>query len=217
MDSRAVVGRLPGMISHRVLVVASALIAGSGGSGCGGEDCNTIEPAYVGDASDEAWRVLLDARADAASTGDIPVFTAPAADGALPAGTSPTFSWESPLRLASAPPTPGPAPARRRPPGLLEAPFRAAMELLLPPAHAHLPPVTGDIYLLEVDVPGRTCPVAGLTTADLSFTFATSDWEAIAAGGGDRTARLMSAFLVDNRVTEGPFLAAPLSFSIAAE
>lgn len=215
MDSGAAVATLGAMISHRALVVASAVVAGIG-TGCGTEDCSTIEPAYVGDASDEAWRVLLDARADAATTGDIPVFTAPAADGALPAGTSATFTWESPLRLASAAPAPTPAPARRRPAGLLEAPFRAAMELLVPPAHAHLPPVTGDIYLIEVDVPGR-CPVAGLTTADLSFTFATSDWESITAGGGARAARLMSAFLVDNRVTEGPFLAAPLSFSIAAE
>jgi len=204
------------MISPRSVVVAFALVVPTLGAGCA-EDCNAVEPAYVGDASDEAWRVLLDARADASASGDIPVFTGPAADSDLPAGTSPTFTWESPLRLASATTTPTTAPARRPAPGFLEAPFRAMSGLLFPVAHAHLPPVTGDIYLLEVDVPGRTCPVAGLTTADLSFTFATSDWEAIAAGGGARTARLMSAFLVDNRVTEGPFLAAPLTFSIAAE
>lgn len=199
---------------HLAAVIVTALPALV--AGCGGEDCSTIEPAYVGDASDEAWRVLLDGRADAESSGDVPVFTAPAADSALPAGTSPTFTWESPLRLASAS-MPTVAPARRRAPGLLEAPFSAVSALVFPRAHAHLPPVTGDIYLLEVDVPGRTCPVAGLTTADLSFTFATSDWEAIAADGGARTARLLSAFLVDNRVTEGPFVAAPLTFTIAAE
>lgn len=203
------------MICRHAVVVAAALAASTLGAGCGSEDCSAIEPAYVGDASDEAWRVLLDARADASSTGDVPVFTAPAADAALPAATSPTFSWDSPLRIAAAS-APTVAPARRGPPGLLEGPFRALSALVFPTARAHLPPVTGDIYFLEVDVPGR-CPVAGLTTADLSFTFATSDWEAIAAGGGARTARLLSAFLVDNRITEGPFVAAPLTFSIAAE
>jgi hypothetical protein len=215
MDSATVVARLPAMRS-RHLTVAFALIVAGLSAACGGEDCNTIEPAYVGDASDEAWRVLLDARLDAQTSGDVPVFTSPASGSALPADASPTFTWESPLRLAAAS-LPTVAPARRAPRGLLEAPFQALSGLFIPAARAHLPPVTGDIYFLEVDVPGRTCPVAGLTTADLSFTFATSDWEAIAAGGGARTARLMSAFLVDNRVTEGPFLAAPLTFSIAAE
>ncbi len=104
-----------------------------------------------------------------------------------------------------------------RRPNLLRELVQSVADLVVPRAHAHLPPVTGDIYLLEVDVPGRTCPVAALTTAELSVSFATSDWEIIAAGGGDRTARLLSAYLVDNRVTEGPFVAAPLPFTIAAE
>jgi hypothetical protein len=203
------------MICRPAIVVAAALTASTLGAGCGSEDCSAIEPAYVGAASDEAWRVLVDARADASSTGDVPVFTAPAADTVLSARTSPVFSWDSPLRIAAAS-APTVAPRRRGPAGGLEGPFRAVAALVFPAARAHLPPVTGDIYLLEVDVPGR-CPVAGLTTADLSFTFASSDWEAIAAGGGPRTARLLSAYLVDNRITEGPFVAAPLTFSIAAE
>ena len=90
------------MIRKLPVVVTLAFVVPGLGAACGGEDCNTIEPAYVGDASDEAWRVLLDARADASTSGDIPVFTAPAATAPLPAGTSPAFTWESPLRLASA-------------------------------------------------------------------------------------------------------------------
>lgn len=91
--------------------------------------------------------------------------------------------------------------------------FDRLAALVLPSAHAHLPPVTSDVYLLEIDVPDR-CPVAGLTT-ELSFTFSAEDWAEVVAGGGARTARLLSAFVAENNVTEGPFLATPLTFTVA--
>jgi hypothetical protein len=203
------------------LVVLGAAVVATCVAGCGSPDCSTVEPSYLGDASDEAWRVLLDQRASAATGGDAPVFTAPAAGSAHRPDVAPAFSWDSPLRLASQAPTDtretrqtATASVGR---GMLDAVLTTLSGLVVPSAHAHLPPVTGDIYLLEIDVPGRTCPVAALTTADLTVTFADDAWDAIAAGGGERTARLMSAYLVDNRITEGPFVAAPLSFSVAAE
>ena len=98
---------------------------------------------------------------------------------------------------------------RHRAPSL----FDRVVDVFLPAARAHEAPITSDVYFLEVDVPGRTCPVAALTT-ELSFAFDDDGWEAIAAGGGERTARLLSAFLTENNVTEGPFLAAPLTFTV---
>jgi hypothetical protein len=171
-----------------------------------GDTCE--EPAFAGSASDEVWRVMLDARAAATTDGDVATFTEPVAGATLAAASPPTFSWLSPLKVAQALPSSTPA-WRPRPKGLVDE----VVALVLPPARAHLPPVTSDVYLLEVDVPGRTCPVAGLTT-ELGFAFSADGWATIAADGGARTARLLSAFVTDNRVTEGAFVAAPVSFTV---
>jgi hypothetical protein len=204
---------MPSPVPPRCLLLSSvALAAIATSAGCAG-DCDTVEPVYAGEATDEAWREMLDARIDADDGADAATFTAPAAGQAVPASASPAFAWESPLKVVQAPAPPGaPRPAgpwRRRAPSLLDRIVGA----VVPSAHAHLPPITSDVYLLEVDVPGRSCPVAALTT-ELSFTFDEQGWTAIAAGGGERIARLLSAFLTDNNVTEGPFLAAPLTFTI---
>ena len=174
-------------------------------------DCTSIEPAYAGDATDEAWRALIDGRDDA-SDEEAPTFSAPDDGASLGADDAPTFSWDSTLKVASTTPTvpSTTAPGVRRAP---LSPFEHLSALLLPAAHAHLPPITSDIYLLEVDVPGQACPVAGITTP-LSFSFASSDWEKIVSGGGQRTARLLSAFLTENRITEGAFVSPPLAFDV---
>jgi hypothetical protein len=154
---------------------------------------------------------MIDARADATTGGDAATFTAPAADAEL-GPQAPTFTWESPLELASSASSGRPEllrPRRARAPGL----FDRVVATVLPAAHAHLPPVTGDVHLLEIDVPDR-CPVAALTT-ELSFTFDDDDWATVVADAGPRTARLLSAFLAENNVTEGPFIATPLSFTVA--
>jgi hypothetical protein len=179
------------------------------GVGCE-QDCAALEPAYAGAASDEAWRVMLDARADADSGADAATFTVPAADDPLPANTEATFSWTSPLKLADARPV---APQLLQPRRRHTPLFERLATVVFPVAHAHLPPITSDIYLLEVDVPGRTCPVSALTT-ELSFTFPSSDWEAIVAATSPPTARLLSAFLTENRVTEGAFVAEPVTFTV---
>jgi hypothetical protein len=173
-------------------------------------DCNTVEPAYAGDSTDEAWRALIDGRAGADDdSDDAPTFSAPDDGGTFDGDDAPTFSWDSPLKVAMGAPKSSAQGIRRRP----LAPFEHLSRLVIPVAHAHLPPITSDVYLLEVDVPGRACPVAGITT-DLSFSFPSSDWEAIVAGGGARSARLLSAFLTENRITEGAFISPPLSFDV---
>ncbi len=186
-----------------------AVAAVAFGAGCE-QDCNDVEPAYAGDATDEAWRALVDGRDTATNGDDAPTFSAPDDGGTFGADDNPTFSWDSPLKVATLTPPSTPREGVRRR-GL--APFERLSALFIPAAHAHLPPITSDIYLLEVDVPGRTCPVAGITTG-LSFSFASSDWEAIVAGGGARSARLLSAFLTENRITEGAFVSAPLEFDV---
>jgi len=203
MDRGPPTATLCTMMVARVLVSAVALcFAASCGDPC-------AEPSYAGAATDEVWRVMLDARATATSAGDVAVFEAPVADAVVAAGTPPTFSWSSPLKLASNT-THHPSPAwTPRPRGIVDDLFA----LVIPAARAHLPPITSDLYFLEVDVPGQSCPVAGLTT-ELSFTFPSEAWSTIAAGGGPRTARLLSAFVTQNRVTEGAFVAAPVTFTI---
>jgi hypothetical protein len=202
-------------------VVACSFLTGVLSAGCSPE-CTAEEPAYDGAATDEAWRVMLDARVAAEEGGDAPTFVAPATGEAWAAGASPAFAWESPLKLTTAPspsmaplPSTEPAPSSPRGPWRRRAPswLERAWSTLVPSAQAHLPPVTSDLYLLEIEVPGRTCPVAALTS-ELSFTFDDEGWAAIAAGGGARTARLWSAFLTANTVTEGPFVAAPVTFTV---
>ncbi len=200
MDTAHIVATIGVM---RVLVVVSML--GCFISACDGE-CE--QPSYAGDATDEVYRVMLDARGTAKSSGDLATFTSPEDGGAVEVDVWPEFTWDSPLKLAAAPSTS--SPAWRRPAKSL---LRDLSSLFIPQAHAHLPPITSDVYLLEVDVPGRACPVAGLTT-ELSFVFPEDAWSVITDGGGARTARLLSAFVTDNRVTEGAFIAAPVTFTI---
>lgn len=195
----------------RGAVTATACLLTAVHSGCT-EDCTEVEPAYAGDATDEAWRVMLDGRADAITgDDDAAVFTAPSDEDDL--GESPTFAWSSGLQVAMAPTSPLPGRHRQRR-GVQRA-FDDVAAMILPSARAHLPPVTGAVYLLEVDVPGKTCPVAGFTT-ELSFAFDDDDWRTVLADGGERTVRMVSAFLTENRITEGPFESAPLALTVPA-
>lgn len=160
------------------------------------------DPAYGGVASDEAYLTMVDAFDKVAVNDDqAPSVTLPE-DGAVieKNGDAPTFAWTSPLSASLGPSWPQPS-SRRRSPSLLDG----LSSLLLPVAHAHLPPVTGDLYLAEVAVSGRDCPVRGLTT-DLDWLLDDASWAALQdADSPDMTLRVVSAFLVENRISEGPF------------
>lgn len=191
-----------------VLVVFAVVVAALGGCA---EDCDAIEPAYAGDASDEVWRVFVGARNDAATGDDAATITAPENDAVIGKGDNLNVSWDSPLKVGALTPIEQRLlKARRRAPKAL---FERVSEFFIPVAHAHLAPITSDVYFVEVDVPGRTCPVSVLTT-ELSATFRDDDQALIAEGSGERTVRVMSAFVTQNRITEGPFLASPVGFTV---
>lgn len=191
---------------------AVVVVIASFGAGCT-EDCTTIEPAYAGEATDEVWSALVGARSDATTGSDAATITSPAANAVVDAATPLTVTWDSPLRVAALAPQRLPkfadVPARRP-----STWARTLSNLLLPAAHAHLAPVTSDVYFVEVDVPGRTCPVSVLTT-DVSATFSAEAWASIVDGdSGARTIRLLSAFVTENRITEGPFTASSVAFTV---
>lgn len=173
--------------------------------GCG-------SPSYGGAATDETFEAMVDAYGDATDTADKVTVTAPTADEAIAAsGSAPTFAWTSPLALGA--PRPGGmrfALVRRAPPRpWLEGAWEAAKDFVVGTAHAHLPPVTGDIYFIEVKVAGTACPVARALTTDLSWTPDAATWTALkATNGAPLELVVTSAYLSDNRVQEGPFRAA---------
>lgn len=163
------------------------------------------EPQYEGRASDEAWRTMIDgeqrATADAMKAAALQL-----TDGTqLPASPIPTFRWTT--TLASAPaPVPMPAPRRERP---------WWKGLLISEAHAHLPPVTGVIHWFKFVVPGEKCPVEVLSTRT-EYTPTEEIWTKLRSGNGARSVTAQSAYLTENRITEGPFKTpSPLTFTVA--
>ncbi|MCY1082672.1 hypothetical protein [Archangium lansingense] len=179
-------------------------------------DCG--EPIYAGKSTDEAWRALVDVKQrplDASRAVDL---LSPSEDQVYPAdATPPAWEWTSPLRASLQRPSQGmlalqtaPRPSRS---------FTAWLgDLLMPTAHAHLPPYTGDLYWLEISAGGE-CPVAQVLTSELSWQMDPTTWAELGKHAGkDLTVQVMSAYLVQNRVTEGPFrLAEPRTFRRGAQ
>lgn len=188
------------LIPSFLLALSCAACGDDDPEGCG-------EPVYGGAASDESWRTMIDGD-DRVQVGaaDAPVLTAPAEDAEVSASSGAlTISWDSPIALG--------VPRRASPPapdwlddlrGLVEG-----------TAWAHLPPVTGDIYWIRITVPGRECTVEGLTTEE---TWEVDDdaFAALAEASGQTvTIDVTSAYLTENRITEGPFRpASPRTISI---
>ncbi|WP_049872434.1 hypothetical protein [Myxococcus hansupus] len=153
------------------------------------------EPLYGGEATDEAWRTFVDAQGRPDDSSHAVTLTEPS-PGQMYSLTDapPTWRWSSPL-------------ASRAPAG--EHGERSMLawlgHLLLPSAQAHLPPVTGDFYWVQVTVPGRRCPVE-LLTSDLEWHLDTATWDTLrAASGPELRVQVTSAYLVQNRLREGPY------------
>lgn len=172
-----------------------------------GTECG--EPLYGGDATDEAWRTLVDAKDQPADSSQAVTLSAPTAGQSYStAETPPTWRWTSPL--ASLLPGSGPAhPAVR---GERRSVLAWLGNLVLPTAEAHLPPVTGDIYWVQVTVPGRECPVELLTT-HLEWQLDPATWDTLrGAVDQDLSIQVTSAYLVQNKLREGPYrLASPVT------
>ena len=89
-------------------------------------------------------------------------------------------------------------------------------QLMYSSAWAHLPPVTGPVHLLRITVPKQTCPIEVLTTR--TEWIPSSDAWAQLKDTGAQSLKLdvFSAYLQENRISEGPFhFARPLTFTVA--
>jgi len=158
------------------------------------------EPTYAGAATDEAWRVVLDAY-DRAEVGaaDAVTITSPAPGEVFDkSADAPQFTWTSPLDDDSA------QRATPRVPAL--SLMDLAFDIGIGEAHAHLPPISGDIYYVELAIPGRACPLTVLTT-NLRYTLDADQWALVKAASGPITMTITSAYLSENRITSdgGPF------------
>jgi hypothetical protein len=196
----------------RVLKTLGATALLLTGVGCESEpEC---EPLYAANATDEAWHGLEDALQKAPDSSRAVTLLSPS-EGQVYTGAdaAPQWEWSSPLSsVLEQGGTKGRLALQARPrtgPSVLSW----VGELLIPTAHAHLPPYTGDLYLVEVSVPGRTCPVRVLTS-ELAWQLDTESWNTLReAAGNALTMQVTSAYMVQNRVTEGPFrMATPRTF-----
>ena len=164
------------------------------------------EPLYGGKATDEAWLGMVDARARPLDTSGSVLLVSPAEGQTYAANAPPpTWTWAIPEASRLAPAIPAAAPAPRG---------RSALawlgELLLPSAHAHLPPYTGELYWVEVSTPGAQCPVAQMLTSELSWPLDTASWAKLGEHAGESLqVQVTRAYLVQNAVTEGPYRLEP--------
>jgi hypothetical protein len=211
----------------RLVVVVSFAVTTAAASGCpeaNDDPCAPIsedaqnaddgpEASYGGDGNDEVWIALYDAKDRAETTGDVATITVPANDQSFPKdGVAPTFSWESPLKIAAAAaPTTLFRPARR---SLLERAFDAVTGVAVPRARAHEAPVSSDAYLVEIALPGEQCP-ATIVTTELSHTLDEALWARLkTTAGAPLTMRITSAYLKSGVVDEGPFRSADVTFHV---
>lgn len=195
-----------------LILPVTFLLPSWGALGCGDDDDEPCaEPTYAGDASDEAWRTMVDGE-DAVTVGDehAPTITSPAEGATVSAGdVSLLVSWDSPIAR-------GPAP-RRSAVRVAAAPawLDGLSALVEGTAWAHLPPVTGDVYWVRITVPGQACAIEAVTT-ELSWQVDGAAWESLQGAAGETASiDVMSAYLTENRITEGPYRpAAPRTVTI---
>lgn len=179
-----------------------ALLCVAALAGCGDEApaeprCDE-EPSYGGEASDEAWYVMVDAyRLAERAHPDASSFTVPANGEVLTGSTPVAFTWSSPLALSC------PLDCFREGHTLWPLTVADLPPRFAPPALAHLPPVTGDIHYVEVFVPGRECPIRTITTLE-DWRPRVAEWEEM-RGKGPLELVITSAYLEKNRIAEGPY------------
>jgi len=151
---------------------------------------------FEGAASDEAWVAISEATPtdDTSSWLFAPTSFARAA-------AAPSFAWSRVAAARRQRRTPPVEPQAERP---IEHFARGLGEFLHPVAHAHLPPVSGDVYRLVFTIPGDAAPLRLLTT-DPNYTPAGAAFTKLAATTGPSSLELVRTYLMDNRVMEGPF------------
>jgi len=185
-------------------------------AGCGKDEESKCQPLYGGSATDEAWMTMVDAQSKPTDSSRAVTLMSPTEGEVFAAGAAaPRFEWTSPLRASLEQNTSSRYALAR--PAASRGVLSWVAELLVPTAEAHLPPYTGDIYLVEVTVPGRECPVQ-LLTSELAWQVDSESWKAMEEGAGQELRlQVTSAYLQDNRLKEGPYrLETPRTFRRAA-
>ncbi|ATB29329.1 hypothetical protein [Melittangium boletus] len=169
-------------------------------SACGEDKTPEVcaEPLYGGKATDEAWRALVDVSNKPLDTSGSVYLASPTEGEVYPAGApAPTWAWSLPQALRPTPPAPRPRAFR---------PLEWLGDWLLPSAHAHLPPYTGEIYWAQVFTPDRACPVAQILTSELTWQPDAESWAVLGQHAGKTlTLQVTRAYLLQNTVTEGPY------------
>jgi hypothetical protein len=204
-------------VSHLSTACLAALVLAT--SACDSDAPECAEPLYAGNATDDAWLVLVDAKKKPLDSSRAVTLLAPSEGEVYPAGAPPpAWEWTSPLRASLQRPGQG-ALAREAAPRPSRSFSTWLGELLLPTAHAHLPPYTGELYWVEISAPDSKCPVAQVLTSKLSWQFDANTWAGLGKHADkDLTVQVTSAYLVQNRVTEGPYqLATPRIFRRGAQ
>jgi hypothetical protein len=180
--------------------------------GCAHEDDvapGLADVLFEGSASDEAWLAIDEAPVTEDPAGASWTFTPTRWSRA---GTAPTFTWSSSLsgvRHRRAPH--GLPPDGDASPGIRLA--RGFDALLVPVAHAHLPPITGQVYRLIFTIPGEGAPLRVLTT-DPSFTPGAAALTSLNRATGPVALELVHTYLVGNRVMEGPYRLPPIALTV---
>ena len=189
--------------SRLLLVIALGLVAAAAAHGCS-EDAppaaNLDDVIFEGLASDEAWLTIAEATVTDDPSGASWLF---APTTFMRSGAAPTFTWTAALPGVRGPRR-SPARSLPRDEGSLELFARGLGDLVHPVAHAHLPPVTGDVYRLIFTVPGQPTPLRVLTT-DRTFTPGGAALTKLAAATGPISLDFVRAYLMQGRVMEGPF------------
>ena len=136
-------------------------------------------------------------------SGGVVSFSVPAGAMHFPAAAVPKFVWTSPLMAGV------PLPPAKR--GVLAV----VSDLVYSSAWAHLPPVTGPAHWVRISVPNKTCAIELLTTRT-EWTPSTEAWAALKdTKGATLSMDGFSAYLQDNRSSEGAYhLSTPVPFSV---
>jgi hypothetical protein len=173
---------------------------------CGGEEePNVPEAVYGGKASDEALERVLDKLGAAeVSAAMSAVITSPAGNGTVSSTVSPAIAWNLP---SAAEWSPEGVPAEERTASWTWGPGVA---------WAHLPPVTGHVFLLEFRGQGSQEVLVRLFTTDMSWRVDDTSWGKLKAKGMPIEIKMYNAYLNRNVVEEGPYTPpSTTTFSIA--
>jgi hypothetical protein len=200
VDGRAARGWNFDVSTSRILS-AALLAIGAFFLQCSGEDepVDLPEVVYDGDASDEAlervWPKIASAELSDTRAARI---TAPMNNQEISSSSPPTFSWALATSERPASPSLGGGGAKLAQ-GVLY--FGSAI------AEAHLPPVTGEVYLVELDLSshGSTREPLRLFTTKLDWTPDAASWDLLKSAAGAIRIKIYNAYLNKNVLEEGPF------------